>query len=496
MMPRGERHDGSGGRSCGGSRRWTRGTARKPWLRTTPDSEAGISTVVGAILVFGLLIVALVTIQVKFVPVWEHDKEAQQMRTTRGQFAVMKSDVDRLAGNVTSTPVTDPLLLGSSGGFSLFSAPKPAGTLAFTPSPPTGFNISTPQAHLLSSGSYTLYGGTETWYTLTSSGTVENILSILHMRLRIKDANVQGRFCPDSQNVTLSLTDADGQDAGRFVLTCLSQGSGPTFTFRYTTFAPYQSQPISVNEEAFAKQQPPEYQYVDVLNPELQFDDVVRATKPPFKVSLSRSHTDMKADYTMAYVVQTPDGQSTVVGETGRLIPNWSVKLASGSLSFQGRSSYYPQQKFILEHGGVILTQPEGKVFAIVPQFTASLVAGQVKVAWVLPGLAGDSTGVSGPSSATITFTPTGAAFQYRLTMPRLTATLATQHGELWVSHWTNTLLAAGLTNTGPNPQFSANSNATSATLSIFGLQSDPAGTVDDIQLTLKAATILTTTRG
>ena len=183
--------------------------------------EAAVSTVLGAVLVFGLLVLTLVTIQVKFVPVWDRDREADLMETVSQQMATLKSDADRQADNRTSVPVTDPLTLGTGGGFGFFRGTELPGALRYEPpAAGGGFTVTASQANLLARNGRSIYAGTETW-TQIAGDSVDAVGEVDHLRLRVETPAAWDT----GDSVTLTVTDFNGAYAGKFVLTAIDHGA-------------------------------------------------------------------------------------------------------------------------------------------------------------------------------------------------------------------------------------------------------------------------------
>lgn len=410
------------------------------------------------------------------------------MQGVSAQFAILKSDLDRLADNRTSVPITDPVTLGSSGGFRFASSGTPPAELAFAPpGPGEGLSVSSPQLRIQSQGGRAIYGGSETWITIVSGSSIHNVTAVDHVRLRIPTP----ASWATGNSVTLSVLGPGGAYAGKFVVRNIDHGA--TYTYEHQTFSSQsQTTPISIMQESYNKQTPPPYHYIDLLRSEFLFTDVLRAAPTPFGLELARQ--GMEADYTAAYSVLASGG-TTQVGNVGLIVPNFQLDMAAGSLQLTSRNQQFPAQAYILEHGAVIVSQADGTVMAIAPQFTVSVIAGQVNLAWVAPALTGTSTAVAGPTQASVTFEATGERIDLVATAARISLTLPTAYASTWTQYWSETLQRAGLTSSGANPQFTTTTTATSATLDLFGLQSDPASTVDDISMTLKAASIHTTAR-
>lgn len=450
------------------------------------DDEVAVSNVLGAILIFGLLVLTLVMIQVRFVPVWERDKEAAHMQLVGNQLGVLKSDLDRMADNRTQVPLADPLSLkASTGGFRFFSTHRLPSTLELLPADTgQGFTIGTSQANVLSLNGQQLFAGSESWTQLVTGDTLNNVGTVNNLRLRI--ANPATWSTGDSVN--LVVTNATGAYAGKIVVTNFDHGD--TYALRFETFARSSSTiPVSITEANFEKKSPPSYQYIDLLRNDLQFRQVLALSSAPSTLTLNRNN--LNVDYTAAYTVVSAGGGSTQVGSGGVLVPNFSRSLSSGALVLESNNQNFIDQVYAVEHGAVILSQHDGASMYIPPTFSARLIAGITDVRWVVPAIQGSGLTLSGPSTATVALTP-GTPQSFVASMPRMDVTLTTQYGAVWTQYWTSALQGAGLQY---GSQFTVSSTTTTATLNLFGIQTDPGSTVDDVVLTFLGSHVTLTPR-
>lgn len=463
--------------------------ATKPWIRPPgpgrPDDVA-VSNVIGAIMVFGLMVMTLVTIEVRFVPVWDREKEAGLMQQVSNQFGIAKSDMDRLADNRSFVPVTTPVTLGVEGGFDFFSNPTVPAALAYTTSPAgTGFSASSPQLRILERNGQPVFAGAEDWIQIVSGTSVTDVGGIAHLRLRIASPESYST----GHSTTFNVLDSSNAFHGAIRVTNIDHGS--TYTYEFRTFAASsQTTPVSIIQENFDKKNPPAYLYFDLLRDTYQFNDVLAQAPRPFVVNLERN--GMQSEYTMAYDVVAPDGGVTQVGGGGVVVPNFQSALPGGSVTLASRNQQFVRQTYVLEYGAVIVAQPDGSVMRAAPQFTSRLTAGQLRLDWVVPSLAGSSSSLSGPTQAGITVAPGAQGLDLVATGAQLTFTLATNYGAVWAQYFTTELQRAGLTSAGAQPQFTVSSTATSVTLQVFGVQSSPSSTVDDIFVKVRAKALPT----
>lgn len=466
--------------------------------RRRRDSEPAVSSVLGAILVFGLLVVTLVTIQVKFVPVWDRDREAEHMQAVGNQFGQLKSDLDRMADNRTVVPISDPLTLEPAGGFRFFRGARLPGDLSLEPAAAgTGLRLSTNQARLLSENGQSLFVGSESWTAFVTGDTLNNVGQVQNLRLRIStpaDWNT-------GDSVTMTVTNATGAYAGKLVVTNINRGvasGGPTYSFRFETFAASSTTiPVSIREVSFSKENPPPYQYFNLLDEDISlFKQVLAGAQAPATLTMTRFNMD--ASWTAAYTAVNPSGGSTQVGTSGTLVPDFNRRLLSGSLTMASNNQHFVEQSYTLEHGAVILSQPDGDVMFVAPSMSANVVAGIADVRWVLPAIQGSATTISGPTSASVTAQPGGSS-SFVATMPCLHVELTTRHGAVWAQYWTTLFQEAGLSY---GTEFKVASNETRASMTLFGLTDpgdlgdpdpdpcDGTSTVDDIAINFRGAQV------
>jgi len=467
--------------------------------------EAGVSTVLGAILLFGLFVVTLVTVQVKFVPVWDHDRESGAAIQLQAQVSQLKSDLDRLADNRTSVPVTDPVTLGSAKGFIFFTGGTPGGDVSFVPaaSGGSGLSLASPQVHVLARGGKSLFAGSESWTQVITGGTVTNVTNVKNLRIRIPNTSLSTCAGSGTQGlmgtISLALTDRTGAFAGRFEL-AIYREQGQNCSFRYSTYARTNSTtPATVYTETFywhpSSGPSPGYEYVDALRSEFTFADVIAQANAPLAIAFTITPGAVtptpQADYTIGYDLVTGAGV-VQVGGGGITIPNYAQSFPGGLLRTHIPFQRFPAQTFDVEYGAVIVHQADGEAMAVPPSMTVGLAGGQVAVHWTVPGLQGSASTVTGPSQAVVGLAPATNTVDIVATMGRLTATLATQHPAVWAQYFNSLMTGAGLTSSGGQPQFTVTTGTGTVTLNLYGLNADPNSGVDDLQLTLKGGTVVT----
>ncbi|MGB1587109.1 MAG: hypothetical protein ACPHID_08720, partial [Thermoplasmatota archaeon] len=103
--------------------------------------DDAVSTVIGGILILGLVSIMLVTVQTSWVPVWEEADEAQHMELVSRQMSDMRRESHRLTseGGQAAMPITPGMV--EEGGF--FAKPKLPGNVHLFPAD-IGVSLSAP----------------------------------------------------------------------------------------------------------------------------------------------------------------------------------------------------------------------------------------------------------------------------------------------------------------------------------------------------------------
>lgn len=454
----------------------------------------------GAILLFAILVTTMVTIQTRYVPVWDKQREADAASGLANQLAVLKSDLERLSANQTTVPITDPLALGRAQGFTFFQGRgnTPA-TVGFTPTHAgSGLNVSSTQLTLSESNGQALYGLSESWTSVGAGQTVTSVEAIRHLRVRIIDpANSQG-------SLTIRMTDINGQCAGVLSLVDTVQG-GSDNNVEAQVFGPASplgascaASPISIEDWNEKKQLSPPYFYWDAFDANSQFPAVLAAAHYP--VSLALSLSSLQGDYTIAYDQASPGGV-ILAGGTGIVIPAFRGALPTGTLAVAVTNQRLPSQTFTFEYGALIMDQTDGSVMAIPPSFTVSSSGTHTQLAWSFAALAGNPGLVQGAREGIVTAAPSGTHTGWVATAPDLTFALSTTHPDVWKSYWDAKMTLAGLQSTSgpvapgclvatPGANYRVTTTATTATLEVFGPCPNAGDATGDIALAFQESLI------
>lgn len=440
----------------------------------SPD-EAAISSVLGAILLFGLFVVTMVTVQVQFVPRWEEEREARHVDQVVGQLGLFKSDADRLVTNATQGGITTPLTLGATQGFTFFrSANVARSEIGFTPSASgDGLGLASPLLRIQTRDGNEFYGLGEQWTTIPTAGTLDDIAKVKHLRVRVD--MIPGNF-DEGDSSTLSVYDSSGSFAGKVVVTFRDFPSEQALE---VTVYNAQNTQISSGLEAFFQQTQVEYFYLDLLDDELLFGDVLAAADKPMELRLANN--GLASEYTVVFTDSTGSSSGGAAG--GLLVPNYASTLPSGALALRAGYQHLPDQTFILEHGAILVVQADGAAMLVPPNLGLAAGRTQLVVDWVVPGLAGPEAGLGGSRAVTMVAHAQGSSTQIEALAARLSFTIPTEYPEVWEAYLTDALELAGLTDAAPDPQYTITLAANAVQLDLFGPISAPADTTEDIFL-------------
>lgn len=435
-------------------------------------SEDGVSTVLGGILVFSLVIIFLIMVRTEFAPRWQEEDEAQHMSAVGDQIAVLRAEADRQASNLTNQPVQVPISLLERQTSRLLSPPNLPASLSFA----TGgsIEIGTSEMRVFESGGRSLLGIDEDWTNVGGSPQLTDVEDVHHLRIRIVDPE----GADDGNHVDLTITDADSQFAGRLRVYIQEFLSGYAVNVLVQNAA---GVTIYDQGESTFQQHTPPFHWTDALAPELHFIDVLAAAAKP--ATLDWTEVGITGSFTVTYV----DGGGAMAGNSGSLVSDFERTVTSGKITFEGTSQEFVQQDIHLEAGAVIVTQAEGHAMRTDPVFTVRVAGGQASISMNVPGLSGSSHAITTNGMASVLLESTSSN-TIRGTSPDWSVKVPTTHPALWADMWTRHLESAGLTAAADH--FSITTDATSASLTVYGPTTDPNSTVHDMNIELHHAVV------
>lgn len=467
------------------------------------DDEQGVAAVLGAILMLGILISALVVIQTQYVPVWDGQRERDAAQVVAGEVATIKSDLGRLTGNQSSQPISDPVTLARQQGFNFFQNDLLPGIVAFTPSAAgAGMTVST--ANPLSvqqADGQQLYSLSEDW---TWNGAQKGgILDIVHLRFRIP---APGGLPTGTQ--TLDFTVLDTNNNCRAQIKLVATGitlaakniEAQVFGAQAAPAATCASTAIALHD-TYMGLAAPAYYHFDAFAPETQFASVmagIPSSVYPLKVQFSQGNT--AGQVAIVYDQATQFG-TVRSGGAGLTYTSFNQAAPTGTLTVSTNNQRLPDQDFVFEYGALFLEQPDGAALIASPSFAVSTTNAQAALSWSFPALTGGSAAVTGSRSAEIVMSPAGQRTFLQANAQDITFTITTSHAAAWRDFWDQRMQLAGLSSLpvlpqapcavlAPWPQYAITETPDSATLTFFGPCSAPSDATKDVFLTFEQTPI------
>ncbi|MEK6975848.1 MAG: hypothetical protein AABY18_05850 [Candidatus Thermoplasmatota archaeon] len=469
----------------------------------TRRDEDGVSNVVGAILMFGLLVLTLTVIQVRFVPVWAEDREARHMGQLRDQLGQLDSDITRMAANDTANSLADPLTLKKESGFQFFAGTNLGGQANFVPATTgTGVSLtSTHEVNVVRRNGQNLYSlDDDNWQPDFGGSDIQSALSISHLRERIDlvTGTVQGGGdslidpnsggYADGDSVIVEIFDAtdDLTPVATVTTTFHAPGAGGSEVWFTLALVDKNGNEIATDFESMFQQIYLDYLYLDLFDGALFLEPLLAAAQAPFRVALTEQ--GLIGDYQVAYVDADSGGVS---GGAGLRESSFAQVTQSGRLQVVAQNQHFVDQTYVLEHGAVILEQATGSVMVIPPAISVQSSGAIASLTWTIPGLDGDAVTQSGGRALNALVAPTGAVVEVWLGAYELRLDIPTGHGQAWCDYLDTALSNAGLSASGVLPDYALTATSAACQLSLYGPTGDPNDTVDrDVFLRLRSSII------
>jgi hypothetical protein len=442
--------------------------------------DEGISSVIGAIMITGIVFALLLTVRISFVPVWEEKAEAAHLVGVEKQLSTIKAEIDRQVDDPTTGTLSNPITLAQDRA-SIFQSAPPVHRVEINTSG-HALRLDANQALILSNNGVAITGLNPQWLPVPGA-PVTGVTTVQALRIRITlNSNAVG------QSVNLSVTDRNSDLVG-FVIVEVTRDP-PEALVTTTSYQAPNTVLAGVTEGAHQKIL---YEYfTDVLDPSLLFDQVLASAETPLSFTFTKSDPAFQADYVMTYGTDASGGSALVGTGAGLLKLPYVATYSGGSLVYKASSAYHVPQTYILENGALILAQDDGAVFKIPPSFSVSRSATLVSLGMTVPSLSGSAQSLSGASNVKITTTGSGNN-DINALMPRLQLTLTTDYPTLWRDFWDEQFAAAGLSSTATatsTAQYTVSASGNQASFALFGPTADQGSVVYDLSIHLQQATI------
>ncbi len=444
--------------------------------------DNAVSNVLGAVLVTALFFTFLTTVEVEYRPVWDEDEEAEHLNSVVGQFADLKAEVERQTENRTLAPVANPFNLAPPPGTGLLGTKISQGSLELQPAT-ISTTVNSPRIVVVEKDGKPLGILNEDWTLAGTSSEVTQVDRLDSLRLRIiKADNGEDQFqFEKGMFVRLDVTDANGIPAGVFKIYVPAKQKHDIWARVEAA-----SGEVLIDQEIASDVKYKEHTtfWVDTLDPSLPFRQVLDAAEPPFKIELTHDWNTNDAkkqhivEYSSAYVTKSTQGQDVFVGSGGgATITNYQESHSGASLRFAIEYNHLPRTELILEHGALLIRQPEGTSMILQPHFQVERVGTQTVVNINTPILQGTGDSSAGREMTTVV---TQSLRQANIlgTAPEFSYRIDTQFPVIWDRFFEERMTDAGFLN--PD-HYTMTVESDHVIVNIHGTSISPG--VDDVQL-------------
>ncbi len=444
--------------------------------------EEGVTNVLGAILVVALAVTFMVKIETEYQPQWDQDRESAHLDALLSQFADLKAQGEKQTENRTLSPVSNPLRMGPAQPIGLFSKPQPEGMLRFE-SASQNTSFAAAEIRLIERDGLSLGTLNEQWHTAAFSNSLDEVSRLDSLRIRLTGQNAAKLELKADAFVNLDVTDANGDHAGSFRAYVPPKDKHDIWA-RITTA----TGEVLVNQELASDVRYKEHNqfWIDTLDPSWPFRQVLNAAARPFTLELTWGFPDIsdpakwpRVDYAASYVSRTEAGQDLFIGGGSSGAVNFVQAEEGGRLRYDIAYQHTPPVALVVEHGAVILAQPDGNSMVLEPILNARRSGAITVVDIVAPTYIGDSATHGGTAAMTVITRAIGTASLLGTTA-QFTLTLDSAYPEVWAQFLRERLGGSGLEE---GPEFSIATSAQTVQLTLFGTSSS--SSTHDIQIRL-----------
>ncbi len=397
--------------------------------------DLAVSNVLGAIMVVALMLTFMIRVDTEFEPRWEEEAEAAHLEELLSQFADLKAQTDKQTDNRTLAPVINPLLLGPRPSTAML-ADKPAiGALYFDS---TGFNttFTSPRLFLIEKNGKPLGALTELWTEAQTSSDILQISRLDSLRIRLTGQESDKLELKADAFVDIEVTDANGVYAGGYRAYVPPKDKLDIWARILTSTGE-----VLVDQELASDVKYKEHNrfWIDVLDASWPFRQVLDAAEGPVDLQLTWGFPDIsdpakwpEVEFATSYVTIADSGQDVFVGGSNSGITDFAQTKQGGRLEYAIEYRELPPVTIVLEHGALILAQPDGAGMVLKPAFSVSRSGAMTIVDIVAPTYHGDTGSHGGKSSATVTSRATGTSALLGTTA-EFTWTIDTDYPQVWV---------------------------------------------------------------
>jgi len=297
--------------------------------RIFPDDSA-VSTVVGAILILGLLIAVTAFVIVHYVPSWVADDEARHAQDVFVDFSLIPGHIDELVlANNTDAVSRQRIELGC-GGIPIMSPGMSWGSLGTMPQ----------------EGNFRVVANVWT-ENITKNFTRNNFTG---ERVNITNISSVSKFYiyikkPYTGTVLINLS---------------NQGGGVILQIKSDCYdiTTWRSTDVKILDELVITTNPDPLHIVNILSPGYGFSKVLSDADTPYNITMSVSDEPLGSSSNIRYEIEYYEYNKTIEPYT---------KTSNGTMVYRSMNRYFLDQQFIYQNGAVFLCQPPDASMRIAP---------------------------------------------------------------------------------------------------------------------------------
>lgn len=397
--------------------------------------DNAVSNVLGAVLVTALFFTFMTTVEVEYRPVWDETEEANHLVEVVAQFADFKSEIEKQTENRTLSPVTNPIRLSPPPGTGLLGTTATQGNLAMESST-IKTTFTTPRLIVVEKDGKPLGVLNEDWTLAGTTSEVDEIDRLDSLRLRISKNPDEDKFeFEKGMFVRMDILDANGIPAGAFKAYIPDKDKHDIWVRVEAA-----SGEVLVDQEIASDVKYKEHSvfWIDALDPSLPFQQVLDAAEPPYDIELTYdwNSNDPKhihtVEYSTAYVTKSNQGQDVFVGSGGgSTANNYQDVHKGGRIAYQIDYAHLPPTKLVVEHGAVIISQPEGSSMILEPHFLVERSGSMTLININIPVLRGYSDAAAGRETINVVTQATRQASVLG-TLPEFSFRIDTEFPDVW----------------------------------------------------------------
>lgn len=445
-----------------------------------------MATVVGAILVVSIIVLALLTYRNSFVPVLEEEAEERFMDQVAQALLRVRGDVDAQVGRAVTGRLSTPV--PNSQGGSIPGAPPRRDNVVSFRNLTRSVTVHADDATVWHRNGTSQVHVNRDWEAIVGgSVTVGAIDAVRNLRLRF--ASLSSAQAGDSVTVRVVSGGLQGLIEYSIEDTRAGGGGSPERSELVATVEDAAGDVVFDQTIATFTQSQTDYQ-VDVLNPLPGFDQVLAAVSPPFRLVFVENGMDAEHSMTFQARNTTSDATVTIPGG-GEAVAAVHREFQGGVLEYRARNNFFVDQTYQIEHGALVLRQTRGATIRAGPQapagrVEAGLVDPRAQAGLRLPSLVGSNATIAGAGPISVA-TDASSSQGLRAVASEVHVNVTTASPEAWGSwtrdHYQGAGLAAG--------EFDVETGDDWMNVTVDG--PSLLGTLDDVHLDLRRATVETT---